>query len=164
MYQFQPSASDPDGDRLTFSASNLPPWASVDSSTGRISGTPGANDIGEYQSITVTVADASHQASIAPFTIVVSAAGGSPVAGGASLQWVAPPSKVDGTPLDDLAGYRIAYGRTAEDLDNSVFIENPAATSYRFDTLEGGVWYFAVIAVNASGLEGPPSIAVMKSI
>ena len=163
VYQFQPSASDPDGDPLTFTATNLPPWASVDSATGRITGTPTANDVGQYESISLTVADAAHQASLAPFTIVVSAAG-SPVAGGASVNWVTPPSKVDGTPLDDLAGYRIAYGRTAEDLDNSVFIENPAATSYQFNALEGGVWYFAVIAVNASGLEGPPSIAVMKSI
>lgn len=163
VYQFQPSATDPDGDTLTFSASNLPPWASLDSATGLVSGTPGANDVGEYESITVTVADAAQQASIAPFTIVVSATG-SPVAGGAAVQWTLPPSKVDGTPLDDLAGYRIAYGRTAEDLDDSVFIDNPAATTYQFDALEGGIWYFAVIAVNAGGLEGPPSIAVMKSI
>jgi hypothetical protein len=80
------------------------------------------------------------------------------------VQWATPPSKVDGSPLDDLAGFRIAFGRTAEDLDDSVFIEDPVATSYQFDNLEDGIWYFTVIAVNASGLEGPPSIAVMKSI
>jgi hypothetical protein len=160
-YQFQPDASDPEGDMLTFTAGNLPPWASVDPTTGRISGTPGPGDVGEYEAITLTVADASHQASIAPFTITVS---GTVSAGGASVTWQTPPSKVDGTPLDDLAGYRIVYGRTAEDLDNSVYIEDPSANSYQFSTLEGGVWYFAVVAVNANGLEGTPSTAVMKSI
>ena len=80
------------------------------------------------------------------------------------MQWEQPPSKVDGSPLDDLAGYRIVYGRNADDLDHSVFIDDPAQTSYEFTTLEAGIWYFAVIAVNANGLEGPPTIAAMKSI
>jgi hypothetical protein len=163
LYQFQPIADDADGDELSFTAGNLPPWATLDPATGRISGTPSAADIGSHESITVTVADGSNQASTAPFTIVVSAAG-TPVAGGAALQWVVPPSKADGSPLDDLAGYRILYGRTAEDLDNSIYIEDPNATSYTITTLESGVWYFAVSAVNSSGLEGAPSIAVQKSI
>ncbi len=163
LYQFQPIAQDADGDPLTYTAANLPPWATLDPATGRISGTPTASDIGSHEAISVTVADGSLQASIAPFTIVVADAG-SPVAGGASVQWVAPPSKMDGSPLDDLAGYRISYGRTADELDNSVYIEDPNATSYTIDSLESGVWYFAVSAVNASGLEGAPSIAVQKSI
>ncbi len=163
LYQFQPIAQDADGDSLTFTAANLPPWATLDPATGRISGTPAAGDIGSHEAITVTVADGSQQASIAPFTIVVADAA-SPVAGGASVQWVAPPSKMDGSPLDDLAGYRISYGRTADELDNSVYIEDPNATSYTIDSLESGVWYFAVSAVNANGLEGAASIAVQKSI
>ena len=66
--------------------------------------------------------------------------------------------------LDDLAGYRISYGRDAEVLDHSIFINDPAQTSYEFSTLDSGVWYFAVIAVNASGLEGPPTVPVRKTI
>lgn len=163
LYQFQPIAADADGDALTFTAGNLPPWASLDPATGRISGTPTAADIGAHEAITVTVADGSARASIAPFTIVVAAAN-SPVAGGASIQWIAPSSKMDGSPLDDLAGYRILYGRSADALENSVYIEDPNASSYTIGSLEGGVWYFAVAAVNANGLEGAPSIAVQKSI
>ena len=72
--------------------------------------------------------------------------------------------KVDGSPLDDLAGYRIVYGRNAEDMDQSVFINDPSQTSFEFTTLEEGIWYFAVIAVNANGLEGPPTTPAMKSI
>ena len=40
----------------------------------------------------------------------------------------------------------------------------PPQTAYAFSTLDDGIWYFAVIAVNASGLEGPPTTAAMKSI
>ena len=84
--------------------------------------------------------------------------------GVASLTWELPPSKVDGSPLDDLAGYRILYGRHSDDLDQSVFVGDAAATSWEIDSLGEGLWYFAVIAVNASGLEGPPTTVASKSI
>src|SRR5688572_7301592 len=45
-YSFQPTASDPESDALTFSTENLPPWAAFDETTGRISGTPGEADAG----------------------------------------------------------------------------------------------------------------------
>jgi hypothetical protein len=159
-YVFQPSFNDPDGDSLRFSAENLPPWASIDAASGRITGTPGANDLGAYEDITITVADASHRAVTSPFSITVL----SPPTGIATLHWEQPPAKVDGEPLDDLGGYRIVYGRNADDLDQSVFIDDPSQTSFEFTALEEGSWYFAVIAVNANGLEGPPTTAAMKSI
>ncbi len=159
-YLFQPSFDDPDGDTLRFSAANLPPWASIDAASGRITGTPEANDLGEYEDITITVADASHRSVTRPFSITVL----SPPTGMAMLQWEQPPAKVNGAPLDDLGGYRIVFGRNADDLDHSVLINDPSQTSYQFTSLEEGIWYFAVIAVNANGLEGPPTIAAMKSI
>ncbi|MGD8616117.1 MAG: putative Ig domain-containing protein [Gammaproteobacteria bacterium] len=70
-YLFQPSASDADGDSLTFSIQNRPVWASFNSGTGRLSGTPGNNDVGSYGSITITVSDGSSSASLAPFSITV---------------------------------------------------------------------------------------------
>ena len=51
-----------------------------------------------------------------------------------------------------------------DDCDRSVFINDPSQTSYEFTALEEGIWYFAVIAVSANGLEGPPTTAAMKSI
>ena len=159
-FAFQPSYSDPDGDRLTFSASNLPPWANIDAANGRITGTPGSSDLGDYEEITITVADASHRAVTQPFTITVLPS----TSGVATLRWQQPYTKFDGSPLDDLAGYRIVYGRNADDLDRSVFIGDPARTEFEFTTLDTGIWYFAVIAVNANGLEGPPTTPAMKSI
>jgi hypothetical protein len=165
-YDYQPVATDPDGDTLRFTANNLPPWASMDPNTGRITGTPGENDLGAYEAITIVVADAGGRTESSPFTITVvdDGVGASTGAGVASLQWEIPPSKVDGTPLDDLAGYRILYGRTADELDRSVLISNPSTTSYEFATLDPGTWYFAVVAVNAGGLEGPATTPAQKSI
>jgi len=162
-YNWQPVAADPDGDAIRFSATNLPDWASIDPANGLLSGTPGANDVGVYESITITVADQAQQTASPAFSITVT--GGVEVGAGiAALRWETPPSKMDGSPLDDLAGYRILYGHNSDDLDQSVLIDNPATTSYEFTTLTSGVWYFAVVAVNASGLEGPPTTVATKSI
>jgi hypothetical protein len=161
-YDYQPVAQDPESDTLRFTAANLPSWASLDATSGRVSGTPGPTDVGVYESISITVADETHKVATAPFSITVNPAElGSGVA---SLVWEAPPSKVDGEPLDDLAGYRILYGRSSSDLDHSVLITDPTITSYQFSTLTSGVWYFAVVAVNSSGLEGPPTTLATKSI
>src|SRR5262245_34494902 len=145
-YVFQPDARDPDGDTLTFSAANLPPWAQFDTSSGRITGTPMPSDVAEHEAISFTVADATHQAATEPFSINV--LGGEAGTGVASLQWGVPVSKVDGSPLDDLAGYRICYGRDPEDLDHSIFLANPSQTTFEFSTLGSGTWYFSVIAIN----------------
>jgi hypothetical protein len=159
-YEVQPVSDDADGDALTFSADNLPPWATFDASSGRIIGTPSASDIGAYEAVSVTVADATHHTASQPFDItVVGAANGM-----ARLRWEKPPTKLDGSPLDDLAGYRIAYGHDAADLDESVYLDDPEQRTYDFATLGNGVWYFEVIAVSASGLEGPPSTSATKSI
>lgn len=56
-YIFIPIANDADGDTLTFSVTNLPPWASFDSSTGQISGVPAHDQVGIFSNITITVSD-----------------------------------------------------------------------------------------------------------
>lgn len=160
-YALQPAASDADGDDLRFTATNLPPWASIDPYNGRITGTPGPSDEGVYESIVIAVTDAKRRAETAPFSITVV---GEAANGVATLRWETPPSKLDGSPLDDLAGYRILYGRSPDDLDQSVLIDDPAVTSYEFTSLPKGIWYFAVVAVNAGGLEGPPTVIATKSI
>ena len=52
-YSFTPTASDEDGDTLTYSISGNPSWMSIDSSTGEVSGTA---ETGVYD-ITITVSD-----------------------------------------------------------------------------------------------------------
>jgi len=174
-FDYLPSAQDPDRDTLRYTAVNLPPWANIDAATGHIRGTPGPDDAGLYESISITVADATHQVATAPFSITVNP--GESVAvtpalipqpeagtGVASLQWEMPLSKVSGEPLDDLAGYRILFGRNSSDLDQSVLIQDPATTSYQFTNLASGIWYFEVVAFSSNGFEGPPTTLTSKSI
>ena len=73
-FDYQPVAQDPESDTLRFTAVNLPTWASLDPASGHISGTPGPTDEGLYESISITVADATHRIDTAPFSIVVNPA------------------------------------------------------------------------------------------
>ena len=54
---FTISATDPDGDSLTYSAANLPSGATFDAQTQTFSWTPGFNDAGNYSDIEFTVID-----------------------------------------------------------------------------------------------------------
>src|SRR5690606_31031416 len=47
-YDLSPVAADPDGDPLAFSIENKPEWASFDTTSGRLSGTPSAEHVGAY--------------------------------------------------------------------------------------------------------------------
>ena len=57
-YSLTPTASDPDGDVLTFSVQNMPSWASFDTTTGRLSGTPTLADVGTYGNVHQGAGDA----------------------------------------------------------------------------------------------------------
>src|SRR5262249_17331443 len=81
-YSFTPTASDPDGDALTFAIANKPDWASFDTSTGQLSGTPVAASAGTFANIQISVSDGQATASLATFSIDVLAPlaiSGSPV-------------------------------------------------------------------------------------
>lgn len=159
-FAVQPTASDPDNDALQFSAVNLPPWVHLDPKTGRITGRPATANIGSYESIAITVSDGAHQVTSRGFSITVIGPG----SGVANLDWPAPISKVDGSLLDDLAGFRILYGRDPEALDHSVWINDPNARSYSFATLAEGTWFFSIVSVNSAGIEGPRTMTAQKTI
>lgn len=160
QYTFTPSASDPDGDALTFSVTNLPSWASFDQTNGRISGTPSAADIGAYNNITVQVSDGSATASLPSFSITVADV----VSGAATLSWTPPTQNTDGSALINLAGYEIRYGRSANDLSHSVSVDNASVSTYVLENLSSGVWYFAVAAVNSQGVSSTLSNVASKTI
>lgn len=81
----------------------------------------------------------------------------------ATLSWEAPTSNTNGTPLMDLAGYRVYYGSSPEALSESVKISVGLQT-YVIDDLEPGTWYFAVRALASDGSESPLSDVVAKTI
>lgn len=159
-YEFRPSASDPDGDAITFEIRNKPAWASFDAATGRLGGKPVDGDIGAYADVVITVSDGKTTASLAPFTLTVAAVR----YGAAMLTWEPPTENTDGTTLDDLAGFRIRYGRDPGELTTVESIPNAGITSAVVERLATGVWYFSVTAYNRGGVESQPSNLVQKTV
>jgi len=70
-YSFQPGATDPDGDDLTFFVDNQPPWTIFDPDTGQLSGTPAAGNEGTYLNILISVSDGTLSAALPGFDITV---------------------------------------------------------------------------------------------
>jgi hypothetical protein len=161
-YSFTPTARDANGDTLTFSITNKPAWASFSTSTGKLSGTPTSAQVGTYGSIGIKVSDGKVSASLASFSISVSAA--SSATGRATLSWTPPTRNTDGTSLTNLAGYRIYYGTSSTSLTRTVTISNPSVSSYVVDDLTAATWYFAVKSYNTKGVESALSNKASKTI
>jgi hypothetical protein len=161
-FSFQPTASDPNGDALTFSVTNLPDWATFNSSTGRISGTPTAADVATYSGIAVQVSDGQASASLPTFAITVMQAGAAN--GTATLSWVAPLQNADGSPLTDLAGFQVQYGRNEGDLSQVVTLNNASINRYVVENLSAGTWFFSVAAINSRGVLSAGSSVASKTI
>ena len=159
-YSFQPTASDPDGNTLTFSITNRPAWASFDAATGRLTGTPGAADVGTTTGIVISVSDGAASAALAAFNISVQAV----ASGSATLSWLPPTTNTDGTPLTNLAGYKIYWGTAPGNYTSSVTIMNPGLATYVVGNLTPNTYYFAVTALNSGGTESVFSNAASKRI
>lgn len=84
--------------------------------------------------------------------------------GSVTLIWQPPAKNTDGSPLVDLAGYRIVYGTAPDRLDSYIDVYNPGVSSYVIENLTKTTWYFAVIAVNKAGALSEPSNTVSKLI
>jgi hypothetical protein len=161
-YSFQPAANDANGDTLSFTATNLPAWATLNAATGRISGTPTAAQVGSYANIAITVSDGTASASLTPFTITVNdVANGN---GSATLSWMPPTSNADGSSLGNLSGYQVRYGTSASNLARTVTLTNPSLNTYVVENLGPGTWHFAVVAVNAAGGTSDLSNTATKTI
>ena len=155
----RPRAADPDGQSLTFSITNKPPWATFDSRTGELRGVPTAADIGRYENVRITVTDGALQTSV-QFDVTVGAVS----VGRATLSWTAPSERTDGSQLTNLAGFRIYYGTSRFDLRYSVEIRDPGANSWVIEDLTQGTWYFAATAFDSAGIESARTNAVSKTI
>ena len=84
--------------------------------------------------------------------------------GQATLSWTAPDANTDGTPLTNLAGYRIYYGMSADVLDQVVDIPSVGLTTYVVANLDVGTYYFSIRAYNSAGAESALSNIVSDII
>jgi hypothetical protein len=162
-YSFQPTASDSDGDKLTFSIKNKPGWAGFSTSTGRLYGTPSSSSASTYSSIVISVSDGKTSASLPAFSLNVS---GSAAGGDASvtLRWSAPTRNTDGSTVTTLAGYRVYYGQSPGSYSRTLSLPNASLTSVGIEGLATGTWYFAVKALAHNGQESAYSQPVSKLV
>lgn len=84
-YSFVPTAQDLDGDPLLYSIANPPSWATFDTGTGALTGTPRTIDIGPGADITISVSDGADSAALPTFTVTV-------LPGQAVISWTANPT------------------------------------------------------------------------
>ena len=107
VYAFTPTASDPDGDSLSFTIQNRPAWAGFDPTTGTLQGSPQSANTGTYPNIVIAVSDGNATVSLPPFTLVV------------AIATTNSPPTISGTPMTSVAaGTAYSFVPTASDPDD----------------------------------------------
>lgn len=162
-YSFQPTTSAPSGMTVTYSIHNKPSWASFDSTTGRLYGTPGAANIGTYRWVQIAGSEGQITSWLPAYTLTVDASTATtPPAstGTVTISWTPPTENTDGSTLTNLVGYHIYYGTSQSNLSQVVNITNPGLATYVLSSLSAATWYFAVSSINSSGGESARSSVV----
>ena len=77
---------------------------------------------------------------------------------------MAPTARTDGSPLTNLAGYIVFYGRMSGIYDYQIDISNPGILTYVVENLVSGDWYFALTAYDSQGIESDRSNEVLREI
>lgn len=148
--------SDPDGNTLTYSASGLPTGLLI-SSSGLISGQ--LSYIGMFY-VTITVTDTSGATGSTSFYWDVASP---PPLNTAVLSWTPPTQNTDGSPLTDLAGYKIFYSQDPSNITTYTITVYVGVSSAEISNLMNGTWYFAMKSFNSSNVESDITPLVSKT-
>ena len=125
------------GRTLSFAIVNKPSWASFNSGTGQLSGTPSNANVGTYSNIAIAVSDGLNTATLPVFTVNVSASQNSPP----------PPPTISGNPpTTDVAGSVYAFQPSAS---------GPSGTTLSFSVQNKPAW--ATFSIATGVLSGTPS-------
>jgi hypothetical protein len=113
---------------------------------------------------------------LAPFSVLFASCGGggsngssgtSPppqTTGSATLTWTAPTLRTDGTPLTNIAGFRIYYGTSGASYPNMVPVANDLTTYTVTNLTSGTTYYFVATVLDANGVESSYTNPVSKTI
>ncbi len=74
QYSFVPTASASNGQAVSFSIQNKPAWATFNTTTGLLAGTPIAADVGADKNVVINASASGSSAALPAFTIMVAAA------------------------------------------------------------------------------------------
>jgi protocatechuate 3,4-dioxygenase beta subunit len=119
LYNFKPASSGATG----FSITNQPSWASFDTTTGTLSGTPAKADVASYAGIVITATNPAGSTSLAPFAINV----------------MLPLPTISGIPASKATiGIEYSFTPTATDASSFNIVNKPVWAT--FDTSNGRLY------------------------
>jgi fibronectin type III domain protein len=84
--------------------------------------------------------------------------------GSMSLTWEPPTENTDGSPLTDLAGFRLYLGTQQGIYPSNVTLSDPGLRAYSVQQLLPATWYTVIAARNAAGLESEYSNVASKVV
>jgi hypothetical protein len=164
-YSFQPTVASTAGaavgSTMKFSIANPPAWGKFDPTSGKLTGTPNATQVGTYPNIAISVVSGATTAALPAFSIVVTDSNSQ---NNVTLSWQAPTDNADGTALVDLKGYKVHYGASSKSYSSTIQVSNPGLTTYVVENLVAGKYYFAVTAYNSAGVESSLSPEVSTQV
>lgn len=132
-------------------------WSSSNTGAAQISNASGSNGLATGVGAgTATITAASGSVSgTAPLTVTAV------ISGSTTLSWDAPTTNTDGTPLTDLAGYKIHYGTSSGNYTKMIDVGN--VTTYVVSNLVPGTYYFTVTTYDTAGFESSYSNEISKT-
>jgi hypothetical protein len=136
-YSFVPTAQDLDGDSLTYAITNPPSWATFDTATGALTGTPQTGDAGPSSGIVISVSDGAASAALPSFTVTV-------LPGEVVISWTANPT------ADQVTSYGIRATNTGTGTSQEVTVSVAGAAPEL--TAVGGVYTYHT-ALNNLGMD-----------
>jgi hypothetical protein len=160
-YSFQPTVASAASTALKFSITNTPAWAKFDPTSGTLTGTPSASQVGTYKGIAISVLAGTTTAALPAFSIVVTEGNSQ---SNVTLSWQAPTENADGSALVDLKGYKVHYGSASKTYADTIQVANPGLTTFVVQNLNAGKYYFAITAYNSTGQESSLSPEVSTQV
>jgi len=156
--ELQFSATGTFSDGTTQDLTTTATWLSSDIGVALISNVISSQGLvtSVFEGTTTITAEVGNVSGTATLTVAIA------TPGSITLSWDAPTTNTDGTPLYDLAGYKIYFGTSSRNYPWSIDVGN--VTTYTLNNLSPGTYFFTVTSSNTSGIESDFSIEVSQTI